>query len=106
NFPLVLVDLDVARQNPRAAQPLLQIQRRTTENSIDAIVKAIAEDMYFNFVCRAGIEQTDKSFIHFDRVEQIINLIPRGAYELHLFRKTFTRSDSSRASCREREERR
>src|SRR5437763_712692 len=93
NSPTISVRLHVARKNPNAAQMACKLS--TPENPIDAVVKAIADDVHFNRVRGACFKQSNQTFIHLYRVEKRINLILLCMHQPHLCVQAFARSDSS-----------
>src|SRR5262249_5112737 len=71
---------------------------RTFEDSINAVVESIADDVCFDFPRGAKVEQVVQSFVNFDRIDKRVQLFAARAHQSHLFAQAITRTDAPDAA--------
>src|ERR1700680_3546362 len=85
----------MARKNSSSIHARPQIEGWPRENSVDAVIETVTDDVHFNAARQACLQQFDEPFVDLYRIQQRINLIFRCPHQAHLRGEALARSDAS-----------
>ena len=77
----------------RVGQAGEKVEVRSPEDSPNAVVKAVADDMDWHPVCRADVKQSRETWIDANLVQQAVDLLPGRGHQRHLGGQAFPRTD-------------